>query len=162
MASKKRIDGAALIDELKERSVFFGKPSTQLTPPNDAPAAPSLLAPPTAEPVSSDGAGSDRDTVTPRHHDTTVDTTVPLPSPVEPALERVRRAIKQQGKEAATHRFTVEEKRMLKKIEHDYIMRGIRTSENEITRIAINYLCDDYKRNKETSILAQILELLNK
>jgi acetylornithine deacetylase/succinyl-diaminopimelate desuccinylase-like protein len=159
MASKKRLDSNALMNELKEGSVFFKKPPEPITAP---PLSSSRREPVADTPAFDDVSSADNDTVIPRHHDTMVDTTVPLPSSPETALERVRRAVKQQGKEAATHRFTVDEKRMLKKIEHDYSMRGVRTSENEITRIAINYLCDDYKRNKDASVLAQILELLNK
>jgi len=69
--------------------------------------------------------------------------------------------VKQLGKEAATHRFTTDEKRRLKAIEHAYLEKGIRTSENEITRISINYMLEDYKTNGRESILAQVLKLLN-
>lgn len=175
---KKRLNSQSLVDELKVGSVFFQRPTPPSPPPVTASTEDNV-----SEPASpSDVVHSDEtpnasslpdttvsryhdtlpDTVIPQHDDTASDTTGSPPSPVDPALERVRRAIRQQGKEAATHRFTVDEKRMLKKIEHEYSLRGIRTSENEITRIAINYLCDDYKKNKEHSVLARILELLNK
>jgi hypothetical protein len=42
-----------------------------------------------------------------------------------------------------------------------YKRQGIRTSENEITRIAINYIIAEYKQNGEESILAKILKRLN-
>ena len=104
-----------------------------------------------------------RDTMIPRHHDTTVsrnhDTTTPLPE--VDVFEVVRKAVKQIGKEAATHRFTLEEKNLLADIEYTYKRRGIRTSENEITRIAINYVIAEYKQNGEESILAKILKRLN-
>jgi hypothetical protein len=104
-----------------------------------------------------------RDTTTPRHHDTTVsrnhDTTTPLPE--ADVFEVVRKAVKQVGKEAATHRFTLEEKNLLADIEYTYKRQGIRTSENEITRIAINYIIAEYKQNGEESILANILKRLN-
>src|SRR5690606_37491655 len=65
-------------------------------------------------------------TVIPRHHDTTVsryhDTMV----------ETVRVAVKQFGKEAATHRFTPEEKKAIADIIYTYKMRGIGTSENQL------------------------------
>jgi hypothetical protein len=48
----------------------------------------------------------------------------------------VRKAVKQIGKEAATHRFTLDEKNLLADIEYTYKRQGIRTSENELTRIA--------------------------
>jgi hypothetical protein len=82
-----------------------------------------------------------RDTMTPRHHDTMQprnhDTTPPRQE--LDIIEVVRKAVKQIGKEAATHRFTLEEKHLLADIEYTYKRQGIRTSENEITRIAINY-----------------------
>jgi hypothetical protein len=98
------------------------------------------------------------DTTIPRNRDTTGDTTVSRYH--DTIIETTRRAVKQLGKEAATHRFTVEEKRALKSVERDYEDKNIRTSENEITRISINYMLEDYKVNGKKSILAQILEIL--
>ena len=83
------------------------------------------------------------------------------PPPVTDFFEEVRKAVKQVGKEAATHRFTLEEKNLLTDIEYTYKRQGIRTSENEITRIAINYIIAEYKQNGEESILAKILKRLN-
>ena len=103
------------------------------------------------------------DTMIPRHHDTTVsrnhDTTVP--SDDQHIFEIVRKSVKHIGKEAATHRFTLEEKNELADIEYTYKRQGIRTSENEITRIAINYFVEDYRQNGEQSLLAKILKRLN-
>ena len=69
--------------------------------------------------------------------------------------------MKHFGKEAATHRFTLDEKNLLADIEYTYKRRGIKTSENEITRIAINYFIEDYRRNGEGSLLDKILKLIN-
>jgi outer membrane biosynthesis protein TonB len=103
------------------------------------------------------------DTMIPRHHDTMVsrnhDTMTPPPD--VDIFEVVRKAAKQIGKEAATHRFTMDEKNLLADIEYTYKRQGIRTSENEITRIAINYIIAEYKQNGEESILAKILKRLN-
>ena len=96
-----------------------------------------------------------RDTVIPRHHETTI------PQTEDEILEVVRKAVKQIGKEAATHRFTLEEKHLLADIEYTYKRRGIRTSENEITRIAMNYFVEDYRKNGEHSLLAKALKRLN-
>jgi hypothetical protein len=93
--------------------------------------------------------------MTPRHHDTTI------PQTEEAILEAVRRAVKQIGKEAATHRFTEAEKSGLRDIEYAYRRDGIRTSENELTRIAINYLLEDHRKNGQGSILAAALKRLN-
>jgi hypothetical protein len=147
---KKRINSEALMQEFEEGSAFFRKPPAD-TPPPPVPPEPVLLPLPVSDPAS------ERDTTVPRHHDTTVSRY----HETDPLFEKTRRAVKHLGKEAATHRFTLEEKRMLKKIEHEYALKGIRTSENEITRIAINYLCEEYKNNKESSILAKVLALLN-
>jgi hypothetical protein len=107
------------------------------------------------------------DAMTPRYHDTTVSTMQPrnhatMVSPVNGDIfDVVRKAVKQIGKEAATHRFTLDEKNLLADIEYTYKRQGIRTSENEITRIAINYFIEDYRKNGESSLLATILKRLN-
>ena len=95
------------------------------------------------------------DTMTPFNHDTTT------PSLDDGVFESVRKSVKQIGKEAATHRFTLDEKNELADIEYTYKRQGIRTSENEITRIAINYFIEDYRHNGEESLLAKILKRLN-
>ena len=106
---------------------------------------------------------SRHDTMIPRQHDTVEssnhDTMIPQSESV--IFELVRKAVKQIGKEAATHRFTLEEKHELADIEYTYKRQGVRTSENEITRIAINYFIEDYRQNGEESILAKILKRLN-
>src|SRR6266704_786603 len=103
------------------------------------------------------------DTVIPRHHATMQprnhETTIPAHE--ETIEEKVRKAVKQIGKEAATHRFTLDEKNALADIEYRYKRQGIRTSENEITRIAINYFVEDYRQNGEQSLLAKLLKHLN-
>ena len=102
-----------------------------------------------------------RATTVSRNHDTAPDATVSDSSPGDDALELVRRAVRTLGKEAATYRFTQDEKRALAGIVYAYKERGIKTSENEITRIALNYLIDEYRRNSTSSILAQVLARLN-
>ena len=103
------------------------------------------------------------DTMIPRHHDTTVSSNhdTMIPSEDQHIFEIVRKSVKHIGKEAATHRFTLEEKNELADIEYTYKRQGIRTSENEITRIAINYFVEDYRQNGEQSLLAKILKRLN-
>jgi hypothetical protein len=96
-----------------------------------------------------------RDTTTPRYHDTT------LSRYHDAIIETIRKAVRQFGKEAATHRFTVGEKRAIADIIYSYRSRGIRTSENEIARIAVNFVIDDYKENGENSVLHKALEALN-
>lgn len=86
-------------------------------------------------------------TMPPRYHDTTVET--------------IRKAVKELGKEAATHRFTVEEKKTLVDMVYSYKQQGIRTSENEITRIAVNFIVNDYRENGQNSVLEKALRALN-
>jgi hypothetical protein len=168
--SKKKLDITSITNELRGQSVFFPtKPppsSQELTQvPSSLPAQgaqrPRELkegrVPPTKK------AHSNHDTVIPRHHGimqpSNHDTTVPQPE--GDIFEVVRKAVKQIGKEAATHRFTLDEKNLLADIEYTYKRQGIRTSENEITRIAINYFIEDYRINGEQSILVKVLKRLN-
>ena len=98
---------------------------------------------------------SNSETVVSRYRDTTI------PQLPDTIIESVRKAVKQLGKEAATYRFTQEEKRALSDIVYTYKSTGIRTSENEITRTAINFLVEEYKQNGANSILALVIARLN-
>jgi hypothetical protein len=162
---KKKLNIDTIQSELRGGSAFFpGYKSA------DSPTSPSVevkqtetVASPPTENTPPERPQSNRDTMIPRHHDTTVssnhDTTPPMQD--SDIFEVVRKAVKQFGKEAATHRFTLEEKNLLTDIEYTYKRRGIRTSENEIARIAINYIVADYQQNGEESILAKILKRIN-
>jgi len=83
----------------------------------------------------------------PRHHDTMVET--------------IRKAVKVIGKEAATYRFTRDEKKALAETIYAFRLRDIRISENEIARIAINFLFSDHLINKKESIIERVVEALN-
>lgn len=96
-----------------------------------------------------------RDTTPPRYHATKV------PRYRDTTIEAIRSAVKTFGKEAATHRFTVEEKRAIRDIVYAYEGQGIRTNENEFSRIGVNFLVEDYRRNGENSILHKALKALN-
>lgn len=97
----------------------------------------------------------DGDTMVSRYHDT-------MPPRYHDAIiELVRRVVKDFGKEAATHRFTLLEKKAIADIIYTYKSRDIRTSENEITRIAVNFLIEDFRENGEASLLEKVLKALN-
>ncbi len=98
------------------------------------------------------------DTMTPGYHDTVIP---PTTLSDDEMYQAVRRAVKQIGKEPATQRLTAQEKQALMDIEYTYRRQGIKTSGNEIIRIAINFLIEEYRKNGEASILAKILTLLN-
>lgn len=91
-----------------------------------------------------------RDTTTPRYRDTTTPT----------MIKGIRKAVKQLGKEAATHRFTREEKDAIARIVFTYGQQGVKTCENEIARIGINWLLEDYQVNGRSSILHKVLAAL--
>ena len=97
----------------------------------------------------------DRDTKQPRHHATVT------PRHRDTTIEAIRAAVKVFGKEAATHRFTLEEKRAIRDIVYAYEGQGIRTNENEVSRIGVNFLVEDYRTNGENSILHKALKALN-
>jgi len=90
---------------------------------------------------------SNRDTVVSRYHGETVET--------------IRRAVRVIGKEAATYRFSPEEKARMADLIYTYKRQGIRTSENEVSRIALNFIFQDYEENGEGSVLAKVLDALN-
>jgi hypothetical protein len=139
---KQKLNITGVMNELRGQSAFF---------------------PPRPADKSKEHPSQEADTVIPRHHDTMQPSNheTTLPDQDERIEEKVRKAVKQIGKEAATHRFTLEEKNALADIEYSYKRQGIRTSENEITRIAMNYFVEDYRLNGENSLLAKVLKLLN-
>lgn len=79
----------------------------------------------------------------------------------EGIIELIRKAVKDIGKESATYRFTPEEKKALLELTFIYKVEGFKTSENELIRIAINFLLEDHKQNGRNSILEKVLQALN-
>jgi hypothetical protein len=126
-------------------------------------------------PTSSKSKPVPRDTTTPRHQDTTVsvhhDTKPPAAHGttlsrsrdiVAPSLvRRLRKRVRRLGKEAATYRFTRQEKTHLADLIYAYGRRGYRTSENEVVRIGVNWLLADYERRGEESVLHRMLKALH-
>ena len=76
-------------------------------------------------------------------------------------VQRLRKAVKHLGKEAATYRFTEEEKEALADAVYTYGRQKYRTSENEIVRIGINWLLEEYQASGEESVLHKVLEALH-
>ena len=91
-----------------------------------------------------------RDTTTPRHRGIVTRSLV----------KRLRKAVKVVGKEAATHRFSQGEKHGLADIVYTYGRQGHRTSENEVVRIGVNWLIDDYQQHGGQSVLHKVLKAL--
>ena len=84
-----------------------------------------------------------------------------LASNQDSMVETIRKTVKSLGKEVAFTRVTSEEKGRLTDIVYTYKRQSIKTSENEINRIAINFLIEDYTRNGKESVLAKVIEALN-
>lgn len=72
----------------------------------------------------------------------------------------IRAAVKTPGKEVSFIRLTSAEKRELADIVYTYKRQGKRTSENEINRIAINFILSDYRANGADSILSKVIDAL--
>jgi len=102
-------------------------------------------------------------TMNPRSHDTTVSRNheTMVSRYHDTTIEAVRKTVKNFGKEAATYRFTVEEKKALQDMIYSYKGQGVKTSENEITRIAINFVFEDLNKYGKSSILDRVLKALN-
>lgn len=79
---------------------------------------------------------------------------------IDDNFERIRKAVKQLGKETTSYRLHELEKESLDDILYELKKQGIRSNENEIVRIAINHLIDDYTKNKNASLLVTVLERL--
>ena len=98
------------------------------------------------------------DAMPPRNHGTTVaQNRDPVASD---AVQRIRKATRQIGKEAATYRFTREEKEALADIVYSYGRLGLKTSENEVVRIGVNWLLGDHGALGEKSLLHRVLKAL--
>jgi hypothetical protein len=138
---KKRLNEDEIKNELSEGSIYF-RPTISAPQKNNL-----IKEDPLPQKIITTMPPSNHDIVIPRDHET--------------MHEDIRKAMKAFGKEAATHRFTITEKQELAEIIYAYKQLGVRTSENEITRIAINFIIKEYQLDKEESTLDTILKLLN-
>jgi hypothetical protein len=72
-------------------------------------------------------------------------------------LAKISKAVREIGKEVSYTRLTQEEKRRLLDVIYTFKSTGVKTTENELMRIALNFLLEDYDLHKEGSILHKIL-----
>ena len=166
---RKQLPTASITNELAGSSVFFTAPPVA-EPAQAAAAAETTMftgaerQEATTPPIM---APAENDTVRPRNHATTpsangATVAAAYDAAPDPALlEAVRKTAKQIGKEAATHRFTAVEKQMIAEIVYICARQGTRTSENEITRIAVNWILLDYQKHGPRSVLTQLLASLH-
>jgi hypothetical protein len=76
-------------------------------------------------------------------------------------IEAIRRVVRHTGREVSFVRLSPEEKGRLADIVYTYRRQGLKTTENEINRIAINALLEDYNTNGAESLLARVLAALH-
>lgn len=75
-------------------------------------------------------------------------------------IDRIRKTVKSAGEKVSFVRLTTEEKNLLVDIVYTYKRQGVKTSENEINRIAVNFLMEDYKAYGQESVLARVIAAL--
>jgi hypothetical protein len=151
----KKLNEVAMQSELSGSAFFGGNKSTTEPAVQETTTATENDGdnPRTEETTASAGAG----TATPRHRGTTR----PVALADKTRIETIRKAVRQLGKEDATYRFTLTEKKGLADLVYTYHVAGIKTSQNEITRIGVNWLLEDYRENGKLSVLARVLSRLN-
>ncbi len=80
-------------------------------------------------------------------------------------IETIRKSVKKVGREQLYVRLTPEEKEAVRNTVYQlnelYRGKGGKTSENEVSRIALKFLLEDYKKNGENSLLFIAEEALN-
>lgn len=149
---KKTLDTTEIMNELRGQSAFFpnyqkkqqseGKPASLPDHQDNEQRKISVPTPP--EPKNTEQASY----LASKHASTLA---------TETDFTAIHKTLKLIGKEVLYVRLTQEEKNQVADIEYTYQRQGIKTSGNEIGRIALNVLLADYKANGENSILAKML-----
>lgn len=75
-------------------------------------------------------------------------------------IETIRKRVKSVGKEVSYLRLTLPEKAELDEIVYMFKRQGVKTSENEINRIALNLMLADFKTNGQASLVARVIDAL--
>jgi hypothetical protein len=148
--TKKPFPTDALTNELAGASAFFQPAAPE--PPAAASLPSSLPSPPPA--LVADKPVRQQVKKSPSQIAST------LASYQQELVETIRRTVKKGGRIVSFVRLTQTEKDQLADIVYTYKRRGMKTTENEINRIAINFLLEDYKRNGEESMLVKVIEAL--
>lgn len=169
--NNKRLNEDSIVNELKGSSHFFQQEadSPLITPPSKDPASDTVTPPeslqseiqgndpsaPLEEHPSEDKPQTDNQANTPASSDASM-----LANYQATLVEEIRRTVKTLGKEVSFVRLTPEEKNQLVDIVYTYKRQGVKTSENEIHRIAVNCMLVDYKANGHASVLARVIAAL--
>jgi hypothetical protein len=75
-------------------------------------------------------------------------------------LTAIRKTVRVPGREVTYVRLSSEEKARLFEVVSTYKLQGHKITETEISRIAVNFILEDYRAHGEQSILAQALVAL--
>jgi len=78
----------------------------------------------------------------------------------EGTIQAIRKIVKTPGREVSFVRLTPDEKAELADLVYSFKRRGKKTSENEINRIAVNFILQDHRERGERSVLARVIEAL--
>lgn len=145
---KKKLNVEAITNELKGASAFFPdyKPQTKEDPA--PPSKTEVLTEKKKESINNDSLSASK-------HASMISKYTDV------MIEKIRKAVKQIGKEVTFVRLTPDEKARLSDVAYTYKRQGIKTSENEISRIAINNLLADFEANGQESVLAKVIAALN-
>lgn len=167
----KKLDENGIVNELKGSSVFF-RQEEELSPHEESPSLPTNVSPSqgTATRLRSDLKEAVRPSITatsepsnsiaPHESTQAISNASMHARKVENVIDEIRKTVKTIGKSELYVRITSEEKDRLVDIVYTYKRQGVKTSENEVSRIALNYLITDYQANGQASILAQVIEAL--
>src|SRR5436305_13509390 len=152
---KKHLNTEAIQNELAG-SVFFPSRTQEPSPPEQKPLpheqSPFQQEMPTTNTTTTMQASEKASSHASKHASTLA---------LEADLQGIHKIVKFIGKEVLYVRLTQEEKNHVADIEYTYQRQGIKTSGNEIGRIALNVLLADYQANGEQSILAKMLAELH-
>lgn len=108
------------------------------------------------EPEKQDTSG----VTTPIHHDTVTPQRHEISS--GDMVSMIRAAVIQTGQASTNHRLTNVEKERIEDVVWEFKKNGIRTTENEIVRIALNYILNHHDQEGKNSLLAITLNLLHR
>jgi hypothetical protein len=145
--SKKKLNISRITNELRGQSVFF--PSKTQVPTHQEQGQKPLSEEPQTPQTTPQMQASNHARIDASKHASTL--------ALEADITVIHKTLKLIGKEVLYVRLTQEEKSQVTDIEYTYQRQGIKTSGNEIGRIALNVLLADYKANGEQSILAKML-----
>lgn len=159
--SKKKLNTDIIANELEGASLFFTK-----QPVKDVPVPAKTVITPPPQPLEDARQPKKKPALEKRKESTKASMSAStLASSDDDMTEIVRKKVKQLGKEVVFLRLTPEEKRELSSVVYtlNELYRGEirKTTENEVGRIGLNYLLEDYKLNGEGSILARVIKALN-